>query len=144
MNKIRTFVHYFITITTGILLIAAISFTIESEAPTTATMWQILLAAGLTALSTTIFFPDENASRRRIYIGVALHFISLCVIMIYCGRWFGWISSGFLPALAMVGYVLLVYVFTAGITHLISKREVAQMNAQLRKKFSHADSEDPA
>ena len=93
MNKIRTFIHYFITITTGILLITAISFTTGSDTPTTATLWQILLSAGLSALATTILFPDENASKRRIHIGLTLHFISLCTIMILCGRWFGWISS---------------------------------------------------
>lgn len=143
MNKIRTFIHYFITITTGILLITAINFTTESDAPTSATLWQILLSAGLTALATTVFFPDENASKRRIYIGLTLHIISLCAIMILCGRWFGWISPGFLPALAMVGYVLLVYAFTAGITYLISKKEVARMNAQLQKKFAQNTDEDP-
>ena len=144
MNKIRTFIHYFITITTGILLIAAISFTTGSDTPTTATLWQILLSAGLSALATTILFPDENASKRRIHIGLTLHFISLCTIMILCGRWFGWISSGFLPALAMVGYVLLVYVFTASTTYLISKKEVALMNAQLQKKFAQNSEEDPS
>ena len=144
MNKIRTFIHYFITITTGILLITAVSFTIGSDTPTTATLWQILLSAGLSALATTILFPDENASKRRIHIGLTLHFISLCTIMILCGRWFGWISSGFLPALAMVGYVLLVYVFTASTTYLISKKEVALMNAQLQRKFAQNADEDPA
>ena len=144
MNKIRTFIHYFITITTGILLIAAISFTTGSDTPTTATLWQILLSAGLSAMATTILFPDENASKRRIHIGLTLHFISLCTIMILCGRWFGWISSGFLPALAMVGYVLLVYVFTASTTYLISKKEVALMNAQLQKKFAQNSEEDPS
>ena len=144
MNKIRTFIHYFITITTGILLIAAISFTTGSDTPTTATLWQILLSAGLSALATTILFPDENASKRRIHIGLTLHFISLCTIMILCGRWFGWISSGFLPALAMVGYVLLVYVFTASTTYLISKKEVALMNAQLQKQVAQNSEEDPS
>jgi small-conductance mechanosensitive channel len=144
MNKIRTFIHYFITITTGILLITAVSFTIGSDTPTTATLWQILLSAGLTALATTIFFPDENASKRRIHIGLTLHIISLCAIMILCGRWFGWISSGFLPALTMVGYVLLVYAFTASTTYLISKKEVALMNAQLQRKFAQNADEDPA
>ena len=143
MNKIRDFLQNFITITTGILLITAISFTIESENPTVATLWQILLAAGLTALATTVFFPDENASPRRICIGLTLHIISLCAIMIPCGRWFGWIGAGFLPALTMVGYVLLVYAFTAATTYLISKKEAAQMNAQLQKKFAQAPDEDP-
>ena len=144
MNKIRDFAQNFITITTGILLIGAIGFTAASEEPTTATLWQILLAAGLTALATTFFYPEENASKKRICIGVTLHFISLCVIMIFCGRWFGWISPGFLPALGMVVDVLLVYAFTYGITYLISKKEATLMNAQLKKKFAQDDTDDHA
>ena len=143
MKKLREFVHYFITIATGILIICAVSYSTQAEAPTVATLWHILLSAGLSALATTVFFPDEDASKRRINIGLVLHFISLCAIMILCGRWFGWISPGFLPMLTMVGYVLLVYAFTAGATYLISRKEVAQMNAQLQKKFAQNTDEDP-
>ena len=141
MNKLREFVHYFITITTGILIICAISYSSQAEAPTAATLWHILLSAGLATLATVVFFPDEDASKLRINIGLVLHFISLCVIMIVCGRQFGWISPGFLPALAMVGYVVIVYSFTAGVTYFISKREAALLNQQLKKKFAR-DADD--
>ena len=56
--------------------------------------------------------------------------------MIFCGNRFGWISPGFLPALAMVGYVVVVYAFTAGVTYLISRWEAALINQQLKRKFS--------
>ena len=136
MNKLREFVHYFITITTGILIICAVSYAAQEVSPTAATLWHILLSGGLTALATTIFFPGENASGRRICISLTLHIISLCAIMIFCGQRFGWIAPGFLPALAMVGYVVIVYAFTAGVTYLINKREAALLNRQLRKKFT--------
>ena len=136
MNKIPVFAHYFVTITTGILIICAASYSSMSEAPTAATLWNILLSAGLCALATTVFFPDENASKLRINIGLALHFISLCAIMIFCGQRFGWIAPGLLPALAMVGYVVVVYTFTAGVTYLISRREAALINQQLKRKFA--------
>lgn len=136
MKKLREFVHYFITITTGILTICAISYSSQAQTPTAATLWHILLSAGLGALSTVVFFPDEDASKLRINIGLILHFISLCIIMIFCGRRFGWIESGFLPALAMVGYVVIVYAFTASVTYLISRREAKLLNQQLKKKFA--------
>lgn len=136
MKKLREFLHYFVTITTGILIISAVSYSTQSQPPTAGTLWHILLSAGLSALSTAAFFPDENASKLRINIGLVLHFISLCVIMIFCGNRFGWIGPGFLPALAMVGYVVVVYAFTAGVTYLISRREAALINQQLKRKFA--------
>lgn len=136
MNKLREFVHYFITIATGILIICAVSYSTQAEAPTVATLWHILLSAGLSALATTVFFPDDDASKLRINVGLVLHFISLCIIMIVCGQQFGWITPGFLPALAMVGYVVIVYAFTAGVTYLISRREAALLNQQLKKKYA--------
>lgn len=144
MNKIRSFVQCFITVATAILIIAAISYQSHPENLTPDTLWQILLSAGLCALATALFFPEEDASKLRIRVGLVLHFISLCVIMILCGRWFGWVGPGFLDAAIMVVDVIIVYAFTTGITYFISRQEAAQMNEQLKKKFARDNNEDPA
>lgn len=144
MNKIRSFVQCFITVATAILIIAAISYPSHPENLTPDTLWQILLSAGLCALATALFFPEEDASKLRIRVGLVLHFISLCCIMILCGRWFGWVGPGFLDAAIMVVDVIIVYAFTTGITYFISRQEATQMNEQLKKKFAQDDNEDPA
>ncbi len=141
MSKFQIFTQCFTTIATGILIITAISFSLGPATPTDLTLWQILLSAALCALATAVFFPEENASRRRILVGVGLHFLSLCVIMVCCGRWFGWIGHSFREGAAMVGYVVLVYAFTTGVTYLQSKRQSDEMNRKLRQKYADMHAE---
>lgn len=135
MRRFRTFIECFVAVTTGIVFIAACTFSAQPAAMTHMTLWQILLSAGLCALSTAIFFPDEQTGKVRLWIAIGLHFVSLCVIMILCGRWFGWIGSSFPEAAAMVGYVVLVYAFTSSVSYLIERRQVTNLNRQLREKY---------
>lgn len=141
MRKLRTFIEYFLTVTTGIVFIAAFSYSSEPEALTSMTLWQILFAAALCALATTLFFPDEGANKIRMRIGIALHFISLCAIMIVCGRWFGWVGPSFKDAAVMVGYVVVVYAFTTGIACLLEVKQAAAMDRQLQERY-HSDLSD--
>ena len=142
MKKIRTFIECFVTVTTGIVFIAACSYRSQPEALTSMTLWQILLSAALCALSTALFFPDENTGKTRIWISVGLHFVSLCAIMIVCGRWFGWVGPTAWDAMVMVGYVVLVYAFTTGITCVVEKRQAAELDEQLRKKYPDQTEKD--
>ena len=135
MKKTRQFIECFVTVATGILIIAAFIYPSQPEKLTPTTLRQILLSAGLCALATVLFFPDENASKMRIVVGISLHFVSLCAIMTLCGRWFGWIDESFVAAAAMVGYVVIVYAFTTGITCIMEKRQAAELNARLKENF---------
>lgn len=135
MKKIQCFVKSFVCITTGILILSALSFTDHPEGLTPNTLWHILLSAGLCSLATAVFYPDENASRTRIWVGISLHFVSLCAIMIPCGRWFGWIGPGFWDAAIMVLDVVLIYGFTVGSTYIMDKRQCAMLNEQLKEKY---------
>ena len=142
MNKIRQFIECFVTITTGILIIAAFVYPSQPEALTPLTLRQILLSAALCSLATVLFIPGENAGKIRIWIGIGLHFISLCAIMILCGRWFGWISPEFWPAFHMVMYVILVYGFTTGITYIMEKHQASELNDQLQQKYHASEIEE--
>lgn len=144
MKRIREFMECFVCITTGTVLIAALVYRAKSATPTPDTLWQILLCAALCSLATTIFFPDERRGKLRIGIGIGLHFVSLCVIMIVCGRWFGWVGPTFRHAAIMVGYVVLVYGFTIGVTYLIERKQAADMDRQLQKKYHAAPSSEDA
>lgn len=143
MKKLRQFIECFVTVATGILIIAALSYPSRPADLTPAVLWQILLSAGLCSVSTVLFFPDDTATRLQIYVGVSLHFISLCVIMVVCGRWFGWVGPGFWDAFGMIVEVIIIYAFTTGITYIMEKRQAAEMDQQLKKKYSAApDSEE--
>ena len=141
MRKIRTFIECFLTVTTGIVFIAACAYSSSPEALTPMTLWQILLSSALCALSTALFFPDEYHGKVRFWTGIALHFVSLCAIMIDCGRWFGWVGPTVPDAAIMVGYVVIVYVFTTGITYLLELKQAAAIDRQLQKKY-HSDNSD--
>lgn len=141
MRKIRTFIECFLAVTTGIVLIAAFAYRSTPEALTADTMWQILLCAGLCALATTLFFPEEYTGKVRFWTCIGLHFVSLCVIMIVCGRWFGWVGPTFWGGAIMVGYVVLVYGFTTGVTYLMEVRQAADMDRQLQEKY-HSERSD--
>lgn len=138
MSRFQVFAECFVSVATGILVIAAITYSLQPASPSDITLWQILLSAGLCALATAVFFPPENAGKLRARVGLGLHFVSLCVIMVCCGRWFGWVKSPG-EAAVMVGYVVLVYAFTSGIGLLLSKKQADEMNDRLREKYTDTE-----
>ena len=140
MKKIRQFIECFVTVSTGILALAAFIYPSQPEALTPLTLRQILLSAALCALATVAFFPNDNATKLRIQVGIGLHFVSLCAIMILCARWFGWIDDSFRGAAIMVLYVIIIYAFTTGITFIMEKRQASELNDRLQKKY-HTPSE---
>ncbi len=135
MRKTQIFLQCFVTVTTGIVFIAALAYRNVPEHLTAATLWQILLAAALCALSTALLFPGEHTSKRRARVGIVLHFLSLCAIMVACGRWFGWIGAIWPEAAVMVGYVAIVYGFTTGVTFLTTKHQADALNRKLHQKY---------
>ena len=135
MNRLRFFIQCFLAVTTGIVILCAVLYPNNPEALTPNTLWQILLSAGLCALSTALFYPGENASTLRIGLGLGLHFVSLCVIMVICGRWFGWIGNSFLAGTVMVGYVILVYGFVTGTNYLLERKQAKELNRKLKEKY---------
>ncbi len=135
MEKLRAFLLCFVTVTTGIVIIGAFTYAAAPAALTPDTLWQILLAAALCALATALFFPSEMAKKLRVWVGTILHFVSLCIIMVLCGRWFGWIDETLTGAAVMVGYVVIVYVFTTAIGYITVKRDADAINRQLREKY---------
>lgn len=93
MSVLKKFIRWFLYITTGILIVTCIIFALyDEEALPKNTLWHILLSGFLTTGVTVLFRPEEVSSKRRTIIGAILHYISLCVVMIICGKWFGWIQ----------------------------------------------------
>lgn len=141
MKKLHVFIQCFLAVTTGIVIIGAFNYASQPEALTRDTLWQILLSAGLCALATALFFPEENDGKVRIWIGIGLHFVSLCAIMVCCGRWFGWVGPNLLDAMTMVGYVVLVYAFTTGVSYLLEKKQADSINQALKEKYADEEPE---
>lgn len=140
MKKIREFFLWFTTITTGILLICAIQFSLQPGAALPQNMlWHVLLSGGCTAAATTLLLPHDDCSKTRFILGIIVHFLVLCVIMVFFGTRFRWISFTVEGVLGMVFCVAFVYGFTVICTIISHKREAEEFNAALQKKYHRKD-----
>lgn len=136
MKFIKEFMTFFVNITTGILIVCALNFAIsDSAAIPRNTLWQILLAGGVTALLTTIVYRREISSTKQFLLLVAVHYTLLCVIMILFGVWFGWMSLNFAGILMMMVSVAVVYGFTFFCRYLLAKKEADYFNKALQDKY---------
>ena len=136
MTKFRDLIQGFVTITTGIVFLCALSATLSGEETIpTAILWQAMLAGGLCSLATVLLFPSDPKSRRHVVVGISLHFLSLCAIMLYCGTSFGWIDWTLTDAAYMIGCVVLVYAFTTGVSYLIESAQARMMDRLLKEKY---------
>ena len=140
MKKIREFLLWFTNITTGTLLICAIQFYLQGGGTMSGNiLGHILLTGMLTAAATTLLLPSEECGKGRFILSIVVHFIVLCVIMVYFGSRFGWISLSLEGVLGMIFCVAFVYIFTVSVTVIGHKKEVEQFNRALNEKYNHED-----
>lgn len=136
MKKIGEYIKWYVYITTSILLVTAIIFTLYgTKTLPGATLWQIMLSGLLTTLITVaIVFIDCKST-----IGTVLkhfcHYISVSAVMILLGNWFGWLSLN-LPGIAMMlGAVAAVYLLVFGVYYIIDLRAAKEINKRLKEKY---------
>ncbi len=137
MKKVREFIFMFAVITTGIILICAIQFSLQNDGILNDNiLWHILLAGALTAGATTLLLPSEECSKCRFILGIIVHFIVLCVIMVFVGVRFAWIPLCLEGVLGMVFCVAFVYAFTMIVTLISFQKEAKHVNQALQKKYN--------
>ena len=96
MKKISDAMKWFCYITTAILVVCTvIIMTVGEQAISPKTLPQILLSGFLTTIITTLLQSKEETKKSIIYIKCFLHYIALCVVMVICGKWFGWLEFNF-------------------------------------------------
>ncbi|MBR1693696.1 MAG: DUF3021 family protein [Lachnospiraceae bacterium] len=138
MNVLKNFIKWFLYITTGILIVCAVVFMLyDMEALPKNTLWHILLSGFLTALVTTVFASKESAGKAEAIIRYLLHYASMCVIMIVCGHWFGWLNLDFGGIMMMVVSVLVVYVLVLGSHYIIDVKQADEINRKLKEKYKN-------
>ena len=136
MKILSNFVKWFLYITTGILIVCGIHYTLAgAETVTVAVFWKILFCGFVTTFITVVLVPKENDGRTKSYIKFALHYIMLCIVMIPMGIWFDWISFSPGGVIAMMADVGGVY-FAAGFAYyLIDRRQAEEINKGLKEKY---------
>lgn len=140
MEKIRMFFKCYIYITVGILIIVTVNCVLSGEEVVSVdTLWQILLSGFLTTLVSVIFFPHDERTKIRVVIKLILHYVSLCLVMFFCGIRFGWMTPNPAGAAVMMLDVGAVYLFTVAAMYLIDVSQAREINKRLQEKYGEEE-----
>ena len=128
--------HYFVDITTAVIIAAAVYLTFSGQQMESVILWQILLSGFITALPTAAllcFDPKSVKVSAILWVG---HFLLIFFITVMLLKMFGWCRitpmSVFLTFIA----VLFIYFFTCGVHYLVARKHTAWMNQQLKNRYS--------
>ena len=136
MKFIKGFLNFFTVITSCILLMVAISHTLGDYTGISENiLWDIILSGAVTALVTAAIYSIDFKSQKQFVIMTLVHYLLLCIVMVFLGTNFGWITFDFRGILMMAVDVALVYIMVFVITYLVYKKEADQLNEALEKKY---------
>ncbi|MGN0609242.1 MAG: DUF3021 family protein [Oscillospiraceae bacterium] len=134
MKFLKSFVGFFSTITTCILIVCAVNFFLSggTEIPGD-TLFQILLSGFATALVTAVFYYREIKTQKQFLIIITLHYVLLCGIMIGLGVWFGWMDFDLGGIIMMLVSVAVVYALTMLMNYIVAKKDADDINRMLEQ-----------
>lgn len=134
MKFLKSFVNFFATITTGILIVCAVNFFLSdsTEIPGD-TLFQILISGLATALITAVFYYKEIKTHKQFLIILAAHYVLLCGIMIGLGVWFGWMDFNAAGIIMMLISVAVVYGLTILMNYIAAKKDADEINMMLEQ-----------
>lgn len=134
MKFLKSFVRFFSTITTCILIVCAVNFFLSgsTEIPGD-TLFRILLSGFATALVTAVFYYREIKTHKQFLIIIILHYVLLCGIMIGLGVWFGWMDFDLGGIIMMLVSVAAVYALTMLMNYIVAKKDADEINKMLEQ-----------
>ncbi len=136
MKILSEIFKWFLYITTGILIVTAIAFSVKGEEMIPVnTLWKILLA-GLLTTGVTVGFKPWKDNGVGIYV---LHYLALCMVMVVCGCMFEWIYFEPLGVLSMMIYVAAVYGIAFVAYWLVDLKRAEDINKKLREKYKEEE-----
>ena len=140
MSFLGNGIRWFLYITTGVLLVTAIFFSLMGiETIPVNTLWKILLSGFLTTIVTILFCSKEGKDGKNIVGSYIVHYMALCVVMSACGVWFGWIPFSWKGILFMAVAVACVYLICYGSYILVDKKQAEEINERLKEKYSEEE-----
>lgn len=135
MKFLSGLIRYFVYITTGILFVFIIIMILEgSSSISLKTLIEIPCAAFVTSLATAVICSKDIMVKRDFYIGIAVHYLILCIIMVIFGTVCEWVNPDAAGILTIVISTAAIYVFTFAGAYLSSKSEAEKLNRALRNK----------
>ncbi len=135
MNFFKTFIHFFVSITTAVVFISGIdAATGDYTSISKYTMLYILLSSAVTALVTAIMFSYSAKTKKQYYIQNAVLYVVLCIVMVAMGMLVGWLDRTPLDAFIMCIYVAVVYAIVTFISYLLLKQEADEFNRAINER----------
>ena len=128
--------HYFVDITTAVLIAAAIFLTISGQQINSIILWEILLSGLITALPTALLLCFDTKHVRLSWILWILHFLVILIVTILLLKAFGWCRITPLSLLMTFFAVVFIYLFTCFVHYLVDRKHASLMNKQLKKRYT--------
>lgn len=127
--------HYFVDITTAVLIAAAFYLTVSGQSPHKTLLWEILLSGFITALPTAVLLCFDSKSVKRSVVLWIMHFLAIFLITLLLLKMFGWCSITPLSVLLTFAAVVFIYFFTCFVHYLVDRKHATVMNQQLKKRY---------
>ncbi|MCR4794399.1 Protein of unknown function [Ruminococcus flavefaciens] len=127
--------HYFVDITTAVLIAAAIYLTISGQQMDSIILWEILLSGLITALPTAVLLCFDTKSVKLSLILWFIHFLMIFFITLLLLKMFGWCRITPMSVLLTFLAVVFIYFFTCFVHYLVDRKHTALMNKQLKKRY---------
>lgn len=132
--------HYFVDITTAVLIAAAIYLTVSGQQMDSIILWEILLSGFITALPTAVLLCFDTKSVRLSWALWIVHFLLIFFITLMLLKMFGWCSITPVSVMLTFLAVVFIYLFTCFVHYLVDRKHTALMNQQLRKRYYNEES----
>ena len=131
--------HYFVDITTAVLIAAAFFLTVTGREINSTILWEILLAGAITALPTAILLCFDADSPKLSLLLWAGHFVLIFGITLLLLWAFGWCAITPISVLLTFFAVVFIYLFTCFVHYLVDKKHTSIMNQQLKQRYTTDD-----
>ncbi|MBO4477087.1 MAG: DUF3021 family protein [Lachnospiraceae bacterium] len=128
--------QYFLAITTGVILAAAVFFSFSDHQPDFATFWQILFYSFITALPSSLFLCLDTKSAKASLALWTFHYILIYSLTLFLLKVFKWCDITPVVALFTFLAVSFIYFFTSFSHYLSDRKHTALMNEQLKKRYN--------
>lgn len=134
--------HYFVDITTAVLIAAALFLTITGQQVNANIMWEILLSGIITALPSTILLYLDTRSVKLSVVLWLIHFLLIFMTTLFLLKTFGWCRINPTSVRYTFLAVVFIYLFTGFVHYLSDKKNTVWMNQQLKKRYADKSSID--
>ena len=128
--------HYFVDITTAVIIAAAVYLTFSGQQMENVILWQILFSGFITALPTAILLCFDPKSVKVSVVLWVIHFLLIFFLTVMLLKMFGWCRITPLSVFLTFIAVVFIYFFTCSVHYLVARKHTAWMNQQLKNRYS--------